>query len=87
MKRAEIENVLRHINEKQEFIDRREKRLDKIYATDPFDEKRADRIEEDLSREYAFRNGMVWALCCALGGNATVEQKPGENNKWSIKFY
>ena len=68
MTRNEIKNVIDHINEKQVEINRHESRLDRVYNTEPFDTAAADhaeRLESLLHDEYIFRNGMVWALCCA----------------------
>ena len=85
----EREHLLAHINEKQQEINRRERRIDSLYKAEPFDEKRVDRLEDQQLQAYNFRNGMVFAMGCLLNRNEWLEQKvdvetPG-SGMWYIK--
>ena len=65
MTRKERENVLNHINEKQLWINRLEKSLERRYKEIPANEGKIAYLED---RQYAAsleRNGMVWAMRCA----------------------
>lgn len=83
----EKQHLLGKINEKQQEINRRERRIDSIYKTEPFDEKRVDRLEETQLRAYDYRNGMIYAMNCILGRSAWLSQRPDDDTPGSGEWF
>lgn len=62
MTRKEKQDLLWLINQTENKIQHREKRLDKLYAAETPDVNMIERAEDSLEPLYHERNGMVFAL-------------------------
>ena len=75
MTRKEIENVINHINEKQLWINRLDRSIERHEKANPVDERKIADLEERSYSACLERNGMIWALRCATFGGIAVKQK------------
>ena len=80
MTRKEIDNVIAHINEKQLWINRLERSIERRSKEEPANVARIEDLEDRSYSACLERNGMIWALRCATFGKVEVKQRIDHDN-------